>query len=139
MTGIVEPETRRKNVYKPGRWEYGGWFAAEQKDVFAADTGPSGRPPVESPSNSVSIAASTDDPSVKGDDSRQSQEQRRLLQLQERGRELDESTPPKAQSLPAYSSTGAFEAVPSPDSGETILGPERTASPMQHGSEHGKQ
>ncbi|EMC99671.1 hypothetical protein BAUCODRAFT_60611, partial [Baudoinia panamericana UAMH 10762] len=41
MTGIINEDVRRANLYAPGRWESGGWFDEAQKDVFDAKTKPS--------------------------------------------------------------------------------------------------
>jgi CheY-like chemotaxis protein len=88
--GIVDGELRKENLYKPGAWEMGGWFDEAQKDIFAANTKPSGKVPmsapgVESGSEGVRIAAAVDDPMVKEEDSsEQSQEQERMAKSQER-------------------------------------------------------
>ncbi|KAK3701780.1 hypothetical protein LTR37_015300 [Vermiconidia calcicola] len=99
MSGIVDEEARKENLYKTGGWEHGGWFQQVQKDVFAADTTPSEEPPMtapgpSAPSKEVKIAAVTDDPFVKEeDDSLQSQEQNRLAESQSQQQK-------KAQSMP---------------------------------------
>lgn len=41
LTGIVEENTRKSCLYKPGEWEKGGWLVKTQPDVFAAATKPS--------------------------------------------------------------------------------------------------
>lgn len=87
MTGIVSADARNANVYKKGSWEQGGWFEASQKDVFSADTAPAGKLPMTDPSEGVKKAAASEDPSVKEeDDSRQTQEQDRMLAEQEKQR-----------------------------------------------------
>lgn len=48
MTGIVDRDVRKKNLYEPGRWESGGWFHKARRDVFAADTKPDSKAPVHS-------------------------------------------------------------------------------------------
>lgn len=96
MKGIIEAETRKKNLYRAGVWEYGGWFHAAQKDVFAADTTPSEEVPLNQVSNvpapeGVKAAAAVDDPFVREEDSsEQTREQRRL----------EEVGAPKAASMP---------------------------------------
>ncbi|TKA79270.1 hypothetical protein B0A49_03687 [Cryomyces minteri] len=91
LTGIVDANVRRKNRYQPGVWEKGGWFQEVQKDVFAADTKPSMKPPMTAPSEGVKIAAASDDPFVREEqDSRQTEEQRRL-----EGRAPNLPKPPK--------------------------------------------
>lgn len=84
LTGIVDQKARKSNVYRAGVWERGGWFEQAQKDIFAADTNPSGRLPMSGPSEGVKIAAASDDPSVKEEsESRQTQEQNRMLASQD--------------------------------------------------------
>lgn len=84
MKGIVDRDVRKANLYKQGVWEYGGWFDEAQKDVFTADTRPSGAPPMQAPgasapSEGVKIAAASDDPNVKEEnESEQTAEQQRL-------------------------------------------------------------
>jgi CheY-like chemotaxis protein len=91
MKGIVESDVRKSNLYRPGVWEYGGWFDEAQKDVFTADTRPSGEPPlnqtgVMQPPAGVKVAAALDDPFVKEEDSsEQTQEQKRLAGAQTTG------------------------------------------------------
>ncbi|KAK5133864.1 hypothetical protein LTR08_007195 [Meristemomyces frigidus] len=152
MNGIVDPKVRKENLYKPGRWESGGWFTEAQKSVFAADTTPSGRPPTSAPG--VKIAAMADDPGVKEeDDSLQSREQKRLLKKQAKEREEDGQAgqgagdgkqsrerreddaqqedgqdPPKAISLPTTSSSNMwnYDEVSPQDSDLTITQETRT-------------
>ena len=101
MKGIVDPETRGKNLYRTGVWEHGGWFDEAQKDVYAADTRPSEEPPmtapqVSVPTEGVQVAAAVDDPFVKEEsDSEQTQEQKRLADAQARGLSLKASTMPE--------------------------------------------
>jgi len=88
MEGLVDRPIRRKNLYKPGSWERGGWFLEAQDDIFAAQTKPGAdvplAAPVSAPSEGLQAAASSDDPAVKEEvDSEQSQEQNRLLAEQE--------------------------------------------------------
>jgi len=98
MTGIVSPDARNKNVYKKGSWEQGGWFEASQKDVYAADTKPADKQPMSDPSEGVKIAAASDDPSVKEEgDSRQTQEQNRMLAEQEKDRNSTEAQDAEAK------------------------------------------
>ncbi|KAK5123044.1 hypothetical protein LTR16_003885, partial [Cryomyces antarcticus] len=79
LTGIVDANVRRKNRYRSGVWEKGGWFQEDQMDVLAADTKPSMKPPMTAPSEGVKIAAASDDPFVREEqDSQQTKEQRRL-------------------------------------------------------------
>lgn len=94
MNGIVDPDTRRRNLYKSGQWERGGWFSEGQPDVFAADTGPqSDKQPMAHPSKGVQIAAASDDPQVKEEESStQTHEQQRMAAEQEKDRK--ENPPP---------------------------------------------
>lgn len=116
MKGLVQKETRRANLYGPGRWEQGGWFQECTRDVFAADTTPSGKPPVHAPGHEASSeglkkAAADDAPEIKEDaDSVQTQEQQRLLRKQVRerddafkGEEVPQMTDDRAD-LPALGS-----------------------------------
>ena len=41
LSGIVEENTRKSCLYKPGEWEKGGWFTKRQPDVYASSTRPS--------------------------------------------------------------------------------------------------
>lgn len=124
MKGIVDKQTRRDNLYKPGGWEHGGWFDECQKDIFVADTVPSEETPFHAPgttagSKEVQNAAATDDPFVKEEDeSLQSKEQKRLLEMQEEEREAT----PKAVSLPARPSAAWPEE-------RGLTGQEQVASP----------
>ncbi|KAK0851566.1 hypothetical protein LTS02_012722 [Friedmanniomyces endolithicus] len=152
MTGIVDPEMRSSNLYKPGGWEQGGWFDKAQKDIFAADTTPSAKPPAsarghEADSKGVTIAAATDSPLVKEESgSRQPREQTRLLAKQERERDRDqqdrqEEAAGRAQTLPElgskeYQQKGGV----SPGSSMTVMQSERpteSPAPMTPDLEHG--
>ena len=88
MKGIVESDVRKSNLYRPGVWEYGGWFDEAQKDVFTADTRPSERPSLNQtevmpPLEGVKVAAALVDPFVMEEDSsEQTQEQKRLADAQ---------------------------------------------------------
>ena len=97
MKGIVDSDVRKGNLYRPGVWEYGGWFDEAQQDVFTADTIPSEKPPlggVIAAPQGVKIAAAHDDPFVKEEDSsEQTQEQKRLAGVHSPGA-------PKASSMP---------------------------------------
>lgn len=84
MNGIVDPDSRKRNLYRPGDWERGGWFGEAQKGVFEADTRPRGELPMSDPSDGVKHAAASDSPFDKEEDtSRQTQEQQRLLASQQ--------------------------------------------------------
>ena len=48
LSGIVEEDTRKDCLYKPGDWEKGGWFMQQKLDVFTAPTKPSTKAPVSS-------------------------------------------------------------------------------------------
>lgn len=86
MEAIVDEQVRKENLYHPGTWERGGWFEMGRKDIWEADTKPNEKPPPSAPSEGVKIAAATDGPMPKEeDDSVQSQEQERLLELQDKG------------------------------------------------------
>jgi len=92
MTGIVSADARNSNVYKKGGWEQGGWFEASQRDVFAADTKPADKQPMTDPSDGVKVAAASADPSVKEEgESRQTEEQNRMLAEQEKQRDSMDS------------------------------------------------
>lgn len=88
MNGLVDQEVRRDLLYRPSRWEHGGWFDNRRNDAFSADTKPSKQPPmnapaVSMPSEKVVKAAAVDSAFVKEEDeSEQSQEQLRLAQEQ---------------------------------------------------------
>ncbi|KAF2149572.1 hypothetical protein K461DRAFT_231485 [Myriangium duriaei CBS 260.36] len=85
LRGIVDKESRKEYLYRPGQWERGGWFEESQADIYAANTEPTGQPPASAMSEGVKIAAVADDPDTKEEDtSRQSEEQLRLLKEQER-------------------------------------------------------
>jgi len=160
MTGIVEQTVRRENLYKPGRWEHGGWFDEAQADVFAAHTTPSAEPPTSAPGHEadtegMKIAAASDDPGVKEEgESRQTQEQERLLKVQrkERGEEEDgeeEEGPAqdaagdhKAKSMPELSSKEykptREDDVSESSSGTTIMpAQDRVESPTPMQPEQG--
>lgn len=88
MAGIVDAESRKDNLYKPGGWERGGWFQEAQKDIFAAETRPSDKMPMSEPSEGAQVAAGSRDPFVREDDSSlQTQEQKRMADEQEKERE----------------------------------------------------
>ena len=99
MKGIVDSDVRKTNLYRPGGWEYGGWFDEAQKDVFTADTRPSEKPPLNQtglvpPPEGVKVAAAVDDPFVMEEESgEQTQEQKRLAGAQT-------ANPTKASSMP---------------------------------------
>ena len=123
MKGIVDRDTRKRNLYRTGGWEHGGWFHEAQKDVYAADTRPTGEPPVNQVADSpapegVKIAAAAEeDPFVKEEDSReQTQEQLRLAASQSEGG-------PKAHSMPELSQRRTDL------SGETITNQQMVSSP----------
>lgn len=46
LTGLVEEDARRGNLYEPGQWERGGWFEMKKTDPFETDTKPSNQPPI---------------------------------------------------------------------------------------------
>lgn len=133
MSGVVDKQIREENLYKPGRWENGGWFAKAQEDVFEADTIPSQEPPTSAPGHEaddegVKVAAASDDPAVKEEgESRQSQEQQRMLAEQTKKRESEEASKPKIS--PDVSAVKSEEQEESPDSNLTITQGGREASP----------
>ncbi|CAK3958725.1 histidine kinase A [Lecanosticta acicola] len=98
MEGVVDRQVRLKNLYQPGSWELGGWFDEIQKDAYAADTRPSGRPPqaaleAGAASEGVKIAAARDGPATKEEnESEQSQEQIRLIEEQEKEKNQQRSS-----------------------------------------------
>ncbi|GAB7349349.1 hypothetical protein MBLNU459_g8481t1 [Dothideomycetes sp. NU459] len=87
LTGIVDPDARRRNLYEKVDWEKGGWFQDAQPSVYAADTKPdTSQIPPSGPSEGLKIAAASDDPFVKEDqDSTQTIEQKRMAGEQENG------------------------------------------------------
>lgn len=94
MEGLVDRPVRRKNLYKPGSWERGGWFSEAQADIFAAQTKPSGDVPLSAPqsapSQGLQAAAASDEPAAKEEvESEQSTEQNRLLAEQDEARKND--------------------------------------------------
>ena len=85
LQGIVNRDVRRENVYHDGwEWEKGGWFHEAQVDAFDTDTTPTGKPPVQSPSEGLKVAAASDDPQGPGDaeEGVQPEEQHRLMEEQ---------------------------------------------------------
>lgn len=97
MEGIVDRQVRRENLYQPGSWERGGWFSNVQKDLFAANTKPSEKPPQTTPSDGVKIAAAIDDPQVKEEsNSEQTHEQTRLAKEQDAGKAEPDTTAERA-------------------------------------------
>lgn len=118
MRGIVDPETRKENLYQPGRWESGGWFEEAQKDVFAANTAPSEDLPSGLEGQEVKAAADNPDPGVKEEgESEQSREQKRMLEVQEEER--------KAASLPILES----QRTKDEKEDEGVTGEEEVQSP----------
>ncbi|KAL9066506.1 MAG: hypothetical protein Q9157_007114 [Trypethelium eluteriae] len=89
LHGIVQRDVRSENVYRDGwEWEKGGWFQAAPTDAFDTDTSPSGKPPVQQPSEGLKMAAASDDPQGPGDDAEgvQPEEQHRLMEKQKEER-----------------------------------------------------
>ena len=121
MKGATDGSTRTANLYQPGNWEHGGWFRDTNIDAFAADTRPSGEPPLSAPGPSdppggVKLAAATDDPFVKEEgESRQTLEQIRLAAQQGDG-------PADALSVPRMERNDSSE--------ETITASQPVASPQ---------
>ncbi|KAL1306121.1 hypothetical protein AAFC00_004237 [Neodothiora populina] len=114
LTGIVDRDIRRRNLYRTGEWERGGWFEESQADVFAADTEPeSERQPMSNPSEEVKIAAVSDDPQLKEDtDSKQTQEQQRMAAEQEADRQNDDDAQSsKQQDTPVTTEEGDAQSV----------------------------
>lgn len=90
LQGIVNREVRKENIYREGwEWENGGWFHEAQVDAFDTDTTPSGKPPVQQPSEQLKVAAVSDDPQGPGDAKAgvQPEEQHRLMEKQRKERE----------------------------------------------------
>lgn len=88
MTGIVDAGARKAELYKPGGWERGGWFQEAQTDIYAANTKPGDKMPMSDPSEGAQNAAGSRDPFVREEDSSlQTQEQKRMADEQEKGRE----------------------------------------------------
>ena len=100
MTGLVDQQVRKQNLYLAGKWESGGWFApSEDRGDEHVDTTPSGQPPVGAPvqqgtSEGMKVAAASANPVVREEsESLQSREQNRLLEAQktQRAEDLGES------------------------------------------------
>lgn len=53
LRGIIDEEIRNDCLYKPGKWEQGGWFTAlkDQIDAYAVDTHPSQAKPTQEAEN----------------------------------------------------------------------------------------
>lgn len=100
MTGIVDKDVRKANLYRPGSWERGGWFEQVQPDIFVAYTGPdTDKQPMSNPRQEVKIAAAVDDPQTKEDDhSTQTQEQQRLAAAQEEEQATEHAAEPASES-----------------------------------------
>jgi light-regulated signal transduction histidine kinase (bacteriophytochrome)/DNA-binding response OmpR family regulator len=51
LKGIIDDEARNECLYRPGKWEQGGWFEdrPSQPDVHDTDTRPSNEPPTSLP------------------------------------------------------------------------------------------
>ncbi|MCJ1337984.1 Light-sensor Protein kinase [Bachmanniomyces sp. S44760] len=78
LCGIVDEQSRKRNLYKTGNWEQGGWFAQRQPDLFAASTKPNADAAVHGAPPSTSLVThGGDDPF----DDRISKEQDRLESL----------------------------------------------------------
>jgi len=87
MKGLVHKDTRSNMLYKPGRWEHGGWFNEPHDDAFDANTRPSDQAPMTGASKKVENALTSRSPFVKEEnESRQSVEQNRLARSQEEHR-----------------------------------------------------
>lgn len=140
MTGIVDKDVRKRELYRPGgSWEQGGWFDEAQPSVFAADTKPDQSVPFSEPSEGVQEAVQSEDPQVKEDEnSRQTQEQKRMAEEQERQRRQGEDVEPqaeeavpeggrKASSMPELRSREQPEPVAVSE--DQVSEAERTASP----------
>lgn len=122
MNGLVDQEARRNSIYRPGGWEYGGWFDEPRDDAFAADTRPSAQRPINAPGASmpperVQRAAAFDDLFVREGESEETQEQLRLAREQA-GEFPNISTRPKA----GEEQLGSSE--------ETITAAQQVASPQ---------
>jgi len=61
LQGVVHEDIRAQNVYAPGRWEQGGWFAKRQPDVWAAKTKPKTNKIVPSGPSNKTIKAVVDE------------------------------------------------------------------------------
>lgn len=120
LKGLVDQSARQNNLYRPGGWEHGGWFEDSQKDIWAADTAPTGEVPAQE-SKGAKIAAAVDDPGTKEEDtSEQSREQERLLEEQEA------KAAPKATSLPVFGSKamhGSDDNAPAEPEREQVASP----------------
>lgn len=132
MTGIVDEDVRRGNLYKLGRWELGGWFDEAQKDVFAANTQPSGNPPSSGASKTATAVSAIDDPYHKDD----AESEQTLEQQQPFGEQEDKRIRPTSQatSMPELGSKEYNEPDISSDSQPTVMqalvsGGERHSSP----------
>ena len=86
MVAIVDPAVRTKCLYVPGQWERGGWFHDGWKTPEEASTVPSGEHPQTNASQDLETAVSSDGPLVDGETYSASDEQARLLRIQEKGK-----------------------------------------------------
>ena len=77
MTGIVDKEARDGCLYKPGNWEYGGWFARSQSAPLSYTTKPD-----PTKSGSTMIPPGSYGNSVDSSQDKITQEQDRLSNLQ---------------------------------------------------------
>ncbi|KAF2494636.1 hypothetical protein BU16DRAFT_44357 [Lophium mytilinum] len=128
MEGIVNKEVRAASVYRAGQWEKGGWFLKAQPDIYAARTEPSGHIPPSEPSETVKIAAASDDPMAGDAGGEQSKEQKRLLDEQE----IAAAKRGKSQSAPEPSAGRHVHYAEEEDDYEPeprLLTPEPVASP----------
>jgi hypothetical protein len=115
MEGLVDRPVRRKNLYKSGSWERGGWFSEAQEGIYAAHTKPSGDVPLSAPqsapSQGLQAAAASDEPSAKEEvESEPSTEQNRLLAEQDESRDKDPGAAASASLDPAKEPSPAIPA-----------------------------
>jgi len=87
MAAIVDPDIRRNCLYVPGEWEQGGWFHDGTKSASDTSTVPSTEPPETVPSKPMDTTTTSDNPTADNDGERIPEEQDRLLQTQEKGKE----------------------------------------------------
>jgi len=107
LAAIVDKDTRKDWLYKPGQWERGGWFHLGESDAKKASTKPANEVPMSNPSEEARQAAQSDDPNAGEDGSsdRRDEEQKRLAENQEEGklespREENEEQPSQEEEPP---------------------------------------
>lgn len=71
MLGIIDRKVRTECLYKPGRWDAGGWFEDVQPDVYAALTSPDTRQPFSSDADMIAAKQAESQNEVRGVETKQ--------------------------------------------------------------------